>query len=81
VKAAVTVRGSVVRKRRDVKIRKPVRLALILAGLAGGWWAGALLGEHYNAPPTSTERAPVRTPKTATTAPVPAAAATRPIGR
>jgi hypothetical protein len=35
-----------------VRIRRPVRLALIVAGLAGGWWAGALLGEHYNAPPS-----------------------------
>jgi hypothetical protein len=34
-----------------MRIRRPFRLALVVAGLAGGWWAGALLGEHYNVPP------------------------------
>jgi hypothetical protein len=64
-----------------MRIRRPARLALIVAGLAGGWWAGALLGEHYNAPPPPPVKpAAIHGPTTgpgATTTTRPAQAGTR----
>jgi plastocyanin len=61
-----------------MRINRPIRFALVLAGLTGGWFAAGLLGDHGGPPPAP----PPAAPADPATKPAPATrpATTRPAG-